>query len=751
MSAYFISFFVKIEEETGLQPDINFDYRYEQFFPTDDADLTFFQDYRDKFESDNDFLQVGLMSKSGVFNLDFLKKVDSLTRDLEKLPFVISITSPTNITYPRQSLLGGIQMKKYISLNNTKSLTRDSVNVYQNEFFADVLFSKKYPAVAILIKTEEYLPKVKSDSLLALLEPLKTKYDFDEYHLAGRIVAQTYYVQRMGKEMGMFMSFSIVLLIFFLWFTFKSWWGVLIPLIVVLLSILWTMAFMHLSGKPFDLLTILMPTIIFVVGMSDVIHILSKYLEELRKGNDKYYSIKKAFKEVGIATFLTTFTTAIGFYTLLVATIEPIKDFGWYTGAGVFIAYVLAFTLFPAVLLNVKKPEIVNIKKRERVWNRWLNKLFIVVIKKRKLVYVGTGLLVLMAIVFTSFLKIDNYLLEDLNDGDPVKEDVAFFEKYFTGIRPFEMSIRFNDISNDSIWNPKLLSHLYEIEKVLRTEYGVGAIHSPLDAVKMTNQVLRGGKSRYFRFPKSEQQLEAVIKTIETNKDKEDVKNLLRLFLSADGTIRLAGKIPDWGSIQINKKNAKFHEIMEDEALNKGIEYRITGTADLIDKNNQYLSENMIYSLLIAFMVVGIIIGVMYKSFYMLLVTWIVNLLPLLCISGVMGVTGIDLRISTSLIFTIAFGIAVDDTIHFLSRYKFELNRLNSPFMALRRTFVSTGKAIIMTSVMLCAGFVTLIFSTFASTFYIGLLVSLTLFFAVLFDMTLLPLLLLKGIKKKIK
>jgi len=173
------------------------------------------------------------------------------------------------------------------------------------------------------------------------------------------------------------------------------------------------------------------------------------------------------------------------------------------------------------------------------------------------------------------------------------------------------------------------------------------------------------------------------------------------------------------------------------------LQYKITGTSQLIDLNNSYLSKSMIFGLLIAFGVIALIMGILFRSVRIIIIALIPNMLPLLMIGALMGFTGIPLKVSTSIIFTIAFGIAVDDTIHFMSKLKLELAKGKSMLYALKRTYLSTGKAIIVTSIILCGGFVTLIFSGFLGTFYIGVLISLTLLFAVVADLTILPVMLI--------
>jgi len=171
--------------------------------------------------------------------------------------------------------------------------------------------------------------------------------------------------------------------------------------------------------------------------------------------------------------------------------------------------------------------------------------------------------------------------------------------------------------------------------------------------------------------------------------------------------------------------------------------YTITGTAHLFDKNLGYLSISLVKGLAISILIVALLIGLIYRSWRILIISIIPNVFPLLVIAGLMGYFGIELKTSTAIIFTIAFGIAVDDTIHFLGKFKYELMQGKSHLYALKRSYMTTGKAMILTTLILCAGFLLLICSSFLGTYYMGVMLCITLFVALIADLTLLPVLLL--------
>ena len=212
---------------------------------------------------------------------------------------------------------------------------------------------------------------------------------------------------------------------------------------------------------------------------------------------------------------------------------------------------------------------------------------------------------------------------------------------------------------------------------------------------------------------------------------------------SSEKILRINGNIPDAGNMNISKRNAEFNKFIKKENLQSKYNIIVTGTAHLLDKNMKYLSTSLIIGLCISIGIVSLIMGVIFKSLKMVVISIIPNLIPLIIIGGMMGYMGVDLKISTAIIFTIAFGIAVDDTIHFLGKFKIELLKGRSKLYALKRAYITTGKAMIITTLVLCSGFLLLLFSNFTGTAYLGGLLSITLFATLILDLTILPVLIL--------
>lgn len=741
----FIAFVLFITALAGSQlPKLSFNYIFEDFFPIDDPDLLAYREFVKDFETDNDYLLIGITNKSGVFNSPFLQKIDVLTDSLNSLDAVTKVQSITNFEQPIISPAGVYQIP-LVHPEKPERLAKDSIRAYQQSKIIETILSKDGKSTLLVLKHKVLSSKEASDKLVEEIINKLDNQHFDNYYVAGKLYAQGVFINKIKSELLIFVSASVLLVILFLAYTYRSWAGVIIPLIVVAISTIWILGLMAFLGKQLDLLMVLLPTIMFVVGMSDVVHLMTKYIENLRRGDEKSAAIKTALKEVGLATFLTSFTTAIGFLTLLTASIRPIQEFGIYTAAGVLIAFFVAFTIIPAswALLNI--PSVSEKKEHRSFWFKILSKSLLFVTKRPKQIILYTILITLVSAYGISQIVINTYLIEDLPSNDPLKQSFTFFDEQFGGSRPFEAIIEVKD--NELNLFDSVVAREVEMASIYLEEvYAVGGIINTNTVLKSLNQATNGGDYDHFTLPSTDE-YKKISKPLQRLIKKEELKSYL--YTDSLKTGRITGWVDDIGSAISLKKIDDFKSFV-DTSINKGIiDITVTGTSQLIDKNNLYLSKNMLQGLAIAFGVVAFIAGLLFKSSRMVLITLIPNIIPLLMVAGIMGIFDITLKLSTSIVFTIAFGIAVDDTIHFTSKLKLELNKGKSLIYALKRTYLSTGKAIIVTSLILSGGFLILLLSSFGGTFYTGLLISLTLIFALIIDLTLLPALILLFFHKK--
>jgi len=720
---------------------LRFNYNFNDFYPAGDPDLDYYLGYSERFGNDNDYVLLGLEAPAGqtVFEPQFLTRVDSLTRFVQQRRHVVHVSSPTNATNPIVEGLGVFNIP-YLHPADPSRRAVDSALVYRTPGLVGNLISKDARAVTILFQTSPNLSKPPGDSLLAAVRTELVRQGFadSQVHLAGKMVAQSVFVDRLQMELVVFMSLSVVLVTGLLWLTFRTWWGVVLPLVVVLGAILWGLGLMSACGVSIDLMTALLPVMLFVVGMSDTIHIITRYVTELGYGASKKDSLFIALKESGFGSGLSALTTSIGFFTLMTSSIRPIYNFGLFTGISVLLTFVLSFTLLPAMLLLLRKPQLRIPRQEGHSWDGVLGRLFQTVLARRHWV-VGVGALVLiLSVASASRIRINSALLDDLSKNDPVKLDFAFFEQKFAGVRPFELNLK--PAAGRDIYDLAVLRETEQIEAYLQRTYDLNFVASPVTIIKSVRKALNGGLLSEYRLPDSEAELARLTRKVKLFRKKPE----FRALALPDGTEgRLTGRMPDVGSIRADALNAELRRFLRAEVDSTVLQTRLTGSANLIDKNNESLTLNMITGMSIDIVMVTLIVLALFRSLRMTAVVLIPNLVPILVVAGVMGAAGVNMKVSTSIIFTIAFGIAVDDTIHFISKLKLTLANETSLFQAVRKTYLMAGKAVIVTSLILVGGFSTLIFSSFDGTFYVGLLISLTLLFGVVAELTLLPILIL--------
>jgi predicted RND superfamily exporter protein len=723
---------------------VGFDYDFEKFYPTSDSETEYFFEFRDKFQSDNDFLLISIENKSGVFDLKFLKKVDRFTQEISKLKYIDSVSSITN---QKEYFIGFVTTNKQLIDFKTVDLKRDSSRIYLKPELIGSFIAKDGKSICVFVKHQDFLAKKNSDGLLDKIEAISDKYSFDKTRVVGRIIGQKYYIKKMMGEMLFFVALSAILIVIFLFIAFRSIWGVIIPQFVILGGMIWLIGTMSLFNQPINIILTVLPSVMFVVSMSDTIHLVSRYLDALRTEDNTLDAIKMAVREVGMATFLTSITTSIGFFSLVFVRVEPIQVFGVVMGIGVLIAFVLTFITLPALFYFFPGPRYVRMKKQDHFWRKRLEKWFVIVLKRKGLILVMSAVIVAISVYGLLQIKTNNLLMDDLDKSDPLKQDFNYLDAHFGGVRPVELAITINSDSID-VWDKDVLRTLDTVQTYLIEKYGLAVNSSLVSGIKIVHRSMYSGLPEYYAMPTQKTKWRD-IKRIITAPSAHHVYSML--VDSTGQTMRISGTIPDLGNIAVTKMDKDLMKYLETKTMNKVIDYQITGTAHLVDKNLSYLSTSLVKGLLISILIVALLMGLIYRSMSMLLISLIPNLIPLVVIAGVMGFVGVELKISTAIIFTIAFGIAVDDTIHFLGKFKFELMKGRTKVYALKRSYMTTGKAMILTTFILCAGFALLGFSSFLGTFYLGILICITLFVALIADLTLLPVLILLFYKPKKK
>lgn len=725
---------------------IGFDYNFENFFPRHDKDTEFFNEHRKRFGTDNDFILIGLKNNKGIFDKEFLAKVKSLTDTLLTIKNVKEVVSPVTIKETvRDPLLGFTSEIPYLRYDNPSTYSLDSARIYRTQELVGNIFSTDGKSLCLLIAHTEKIKDKECMDISADISALKDVYDFDEFHLGGRSIGQAYYTSVMKIDLVFLIIAAFVVILIVMTIIYRSPTGVLLPVAVVALVVIWTLALMELTGKDMDVLANSVPTILVFTGLSVAVHVVTKYMDHIKEGMDKTKALKKTVTHVGLANILTTVTTVVGFATLPTSGIKPIDDFGIYTASGVVLSFIIGYTVLPALIYLLPAPKKFGNANSKYSWRNFLLTLFTWVINHKKLILAMFGTLIVVMLIGTTQVKENTYLLEDLSKKSTLKKDFLYFENNFQGTRPFEMAVWVKDTSQN-IFDREILEQIDKMETYLKNEYGLGFVLSPVGLVKASNRSLAGGDPDAYIIPESNERLNRITRELKAIRTNPLVKSVITEDLH---NARIRSIIPDIGSRQANIQNKKFAQFVKENPGMDKIEYKLTGTAELIDKNNRSLIFNMAKSMAIALVAVSIIFFILFRSWRMVLIGLIPNLIPLIILSGTMGYLGITMKMSTAILFTVAFGIAVDDTVHLLSKLRMEKREEKSLLYALKRTYLTTGKAMIIMTLLLCAGFGVLAMSSFQALKTVGTMISFTLFFAMINEMILMPVLIMLFYKDK--
>ena len=723
---------------------IKVDFSFESFYPKDDPEFQYYTQYEKYFpNADNTILialgngPAGATPQEEIFNRAFLTRADSLFRDLGTLPHVDSVVNPVQMVTIRRSGLG-VKTKKVFDLES--ELLRENARkwVETDTFVSRAFVSEDSKFLAAYLQVDTTILDSSARDILTNSVIDKVEATGYEYVVSGVPTVRTQYVEKTTFELLFFTAISILILIAFLTFTYRSVWGVVIPLIGVIGALVWCMGTIGWAGKPMDLLSGLLPPILFVVGMADIIHLVTRYSQELRNGLPPLKAMKATLDEIGVAILLTSVTTAIGFLSLLVSRIPPIREFGFFIALGVLFAYVISIVLVPFFLLKIDPKKIIRSKglSNFRVWDRMLSWIYLVTKRfpgRVALTFVG---IIAFSIFGMSQISFNAFLLEDLRPSDPIRKSMDFFEENFYGFRQFEMAIEMKE--GHKVTDLDVLQDLEKMENKLHTQSRFSPFISPVTLVKRTHLVYHSNREGYYRLPETQEKVDKLLDFVIIAGGAQ----ALDLVMTEDRTYaRLNARMGDVGTDSMAIVYADFDAFAAENIDSEKFEYRFTGMSFLTERNVQYLRDSLLFGLLLAFGLIGILMGFLFRSWKMVLIAMVPNLVPLLFTAGMMGILGIAMKSSTSIVFVIAFGIAVDDTIHFLSRLRVELTAGRDLQTAIRNTVTGTGKALLMTTLILLSGFLILLASDFGGTYIIGLFTGLTLVMALASDLFLMPVL----------
>jgi predicted RND superfamily exporter protein len=718
--------------------NIRTDFNLEGFYPDEDPVIADYEKLEEEFGRDDNSIIIGFKSDS-LFTEKVLLDLESITEQLGEIDYlaeVLSILDAQEI----KSEDGQLTFAPYFDLENStnEQLSNVKQNITLDPFLNGALINSSGNATAIVLRINEventfFNRNYIIDSINDVLEEYRSDYEF---HTSGIPYFRNQYVNLLNGEIVMYIAISSILIILLLWYIYRTIWGVLFPMVIVWSTLLLTVAIIQLTGGYLEIMSSTIAPILLCVGVADAIHMISKYDDARESGFSKHNSIIEMLKTLGSATFLTSLTTAIGFATLFTSTVMPMRRFGIYTAAGVLIAYLVTIFFLPVILSRLKSKRIFDEKSGSfyPLLQKWLNKLAgLNRLNYRKVVILGLLVTVIFSIGITK-IEVNGKVFDDVGDDTELMQDSHFFSEQIAPQFPMEFLI--NTEEPDGALSVDLLQRVSQFEQKL-LEYPeihrVVGLHTLMGEV---HRVLTDGernKDLNNPLPESDQAIAQYTLLMEIN-EADELYNLVDFDYRK---LRITAQTEDAGSKRINEIRDEFRSEMK--RLFPDEEVTVTGTtilsADLTDK----IVYSLAWSIMLAIIAITLIMATLFKSFKMALIALVPNLIPLLIVGGVMGYAGVDIKPSTAVIFTIALGIAVDDSIHYLARFRIEYLKSKAMLPSLTATTVRTGRAIIVTSLILIAGFGTLITSAFTSTAMMGILVCTTIFGALLADLFVLP------------
>lgn len=728
--------------------DVQMAFNFNTAVPSTDENYIYFQKFKERFGEDGNILVVGTKDSSlyELANFNAYKELSDKISKTEGISNVISLASLQNVVKNTENR--SFDLKPLIQEAPKTQEELDSIlhKALSLKFYTGQLLNPENGATLILINMErEVLNSKDRNGLVRDIQTMGEEFTAKtgiELHYSGMPFVRTVMQEKTSEELKLFIILSLAITTLILFLFFRSWVSVLVPLIVISVVVVWVLGTVGIFNYKITVLTGLIPSIIVVIGIPNGVYLINKYHQEFVKHGNKIKALSRMVRKIGMVTFITNFTTAIGFLVLLTTDIKLLKEFGLVAGVNILATFIVSIILIPGILSYLPAPKEKQLQHLEfKIVGRFLVLLDLLVHRHRYRVFAVTGTIVTIAVIGVTKLYSVAYMVDDIPEKSKLKQDLYFFENNFSGVMPLEIIIDFG--KPKSTINARNLRDVDRLEAALEPIENVSSPISIVSFAKAVRQAFYNGNERFYGLP-SPSDRNAILSYLSNQSDNS---TFLSNFVDSTGQVmRVSLKVADIGS---NRMDSLINFVIEPEIQkvfgdDEEVETAVTGSTLLFVKGNKFLIENLRLTLLLAFVIIAIIMAVLFANFRMIIISLIPNFIPLIMTAGIMGYFGIPLKPSTALIFSIAFGISVDDSIHFLAKYRQELFSKNFFVpIAISNSIKETGSSMLYTSIILFFGFVIFVFSDFGGTVALGLLTSLTLFFAMLTNLTLLPALLM--------
>ncbi|UBZ08389.1 MMPL family transporter [Salegentibacter mishustinae] len=728
--------------------NMRFSYTEANLLPDDHEDNIAYNEFLDKFGEEGNVVLLGVKD-STLFQPENFQAWKELTKKLDAYPAVEYAISVSNLQQLKKfEDPSRFEMVPFISEENP---TKEELQQYQDElynqlpFYENLVYSSHSNTVqsAIYMNKEIVNSKERKTFVLEELQPLIVNFEEKtgiDVKVSGMPYIRTLNAQNIIDEIGLFILAALVVTSLIFFFFFRSIRATIISMITVCIGVMWAFGVIGILHYEITVLTALIPPLIIVIGIPNCIFLINKYQQEIKKHGNQAKSLQRVITKVGNATLMTNITTASGFATFILTDSTLLKEFGIVASINIVAIFILSLLIIPIIYSYMNMPKRKHLKHLNKRWiSGFVNWMEQMVRHHRISIYIISIMLLVASIIGIYTIKISGSLLEDMPKKAEFFQDIKFFEEEFDGVMPLEILV--DTKRKNGVLKSATLKRMEELQNHLAEIPEFSQPISVTRLVKYSKQAFYNGEAKYYQLPSSQEQnfIMPYAKGFSSN------ENLLSSYVDSTGRYaRITTYMKDVGTDKMEDLEEdlwpKINKIFPEERY----EVSMTGKALIFQKGTNYLVKNLVISLSLAILLIALLMAWMFRSFRMIIVSLVPNLLPLLVTAGMMGFLGVPIKPSTILVFSIAFGISVDDTIHFLAKYRQELKANNwkikrSVYAALRET----GVSMFYTSIVLFFGFSVFMISSFGGTVALGGLVSATLLFAMLANLLLLPSLLL--------
>jgi len=725
--------------------EVRLSYSLPKMLPENDPSYVDYSNFQKKYGEQN--IVVIAIEDADLQKISHFKAWAEVSNKIKCIPGVEQVVSITELPLLYKDTL---EEKFYTKpWYNSLITTQDELDIafssfLSQPFYKGLLMSEKNQTTALMIKLENevLLTPERKDlifSIKKITDVYSEKYNI-EIHYSGLPYIRTVNSLKVQEEISIFIILTLLITTLILLLFFRSFRPAIVSMIVVIVGVIWAFGTMALFDYEISILTALVPPVLIVIGIPNCIFLINKFHNEFKEHNNKVLALKRMVLKIGNITLLTNLTTASGFAAFMLTKSQTLQEFGTVASINILGIFLLSLFIIPIFFSFANPPKKRHTQHLDKKWiKRLIAYLVFLVQHKRKQIYFVTVLLIIVGILGIINVKTTGNFTDDLPKDQKLYQDLKFLEQNFGGVMPLEVLI--DTKKKNGVWKFYNFQKMEKLSNVLSSYKEFSEPISYIDVLKYSKQAFYNGDTALYELPNSGEKI--VLRTYLSNSsDGLDLGNLLMDTDKQEARISLR-----MADISTSKMDSIFEDLIPKiDAIFSPNNYdvTVTGSSIVFLNGTKFLIKNLIISLLLVIVLIAIFMAWMFNSFRMVMVSIIPNLIPLLLTGAIMGYFGIALKPSTILVFSIAFGISVDDTIHFLAKYRQELIANNwhikkSVLAALKET----GVSMFYTSVVLFFGFFIFIASDFGGTVALGLLVSITLLLAMLANLLLLPALLL--------